>query len=451
MTTAIKAEAHAIQTSRSEALWQEARQYAPMGAHGTGKYHTPYPLFIQRALGSRLWDVDGNEYIDYWNGAGPCVLGHGHPEVNQAVKDVMDNHGVVYCAPHEWEHRLAKRLSEIIPCAEMSGFGCGGSDALCYAVRASRAYTGRTKILKFEGSYHGWYDGLLFNVTPDLDEAGADDAPLSVSESSGLPPEATQHITILPYNDEGRVERCIETNPDQYACMIVEPVMHGAGVGVLEPAPGYLRFLRDICDRYGIVLVYDEILTGFRHHLGGAQKLMGVVPDVAAFGKAMSNGFPICALSGKREILSQLSPAGRAYFSGTYNGSILCTAAALKTIELLSDGSAHERLWALGRRLAEGIDATIQRLGLRARTRQYGSICSIHFTDRALGNYRDVIRHHDKDLNRAFADWLTDHGIYTKPRRVVRFSVSTAHTEADIDRTVEVIDGFLARHRSALG
>ncbi len=439
-----------LSTRRSEALWQEARKHSPMGAQGEGKYYAPYPLFIDRARGARLWDADGNEYIDYWNGAGPCVLGHAHPEVVEAVKDTLDARGVLFCAPHQWEMQLTQRLSEIVASAEMSAFGCGGSDALCYAVRVGRLATGRTKILKFEGSYHGWYDGLVFNITPDLAAAGPDGAPATVAESLGLPPEAAAHVTILPYNDQAAVERLFAAAGREYACVIVEPVMHGAGVGVLEPRPGYLQFLREICTRYGVVLVFDEILTGFRHDLGGAQRLMGVMPDLTAFGKAMSNGFPICALSGRREFMSHMSPQGRAYFSGTYNGNIVCVAAALKTIELLSDGSAHARLWALGKRFADGVNEAIRRLGVRARARHYGSMVTVHFSDRDLFDYRDVIRHHDKAANRAFVDWVNDRGIYTKPRRVNRFAISTAHSEADIDRTVGIIADFLAHHRTGL-
>ena len=442
--------ASTVSTKRSEALWQEARRHAPMGAQGEGKYYSPYPTFIDRARGSRLWDADGNEYIDYWNGAGPCVLGHAHPEVNQAVKDVIDERGVLFCAPHEWEMVLAKRISELVPSAEMSAFGCGGSDALCYAVRVSRLYTKRTKILKFEGSYHGWYDGLLFSVTPDLAAAGDDDRPTPVPESLGLPPESAQHITILQYNDEAAVEKLFAEHGSEYACVIVEPVMHGAGVGVLEPRPSFLRFLRDICTRHGVVLAFDEILTGFRHDIGGAQCLMNVSPDLTAFGKAMSNGFPICALSGRREVMSHMSPQGRAYFSGTYNGNIMCVAAALKTIELLADGTVHRKLWALGKRFADGVNASAQRLAIRVRARHYGSMVTVHFTDRELFNYRDVIRNHDKALNRAFVDWVNERGLYTKPRRVNRFAISAAHTEQDIDRSIQIVDGFLTRNRTSL-
>lgn len=437
-----------LATGGSERLFEEARKYAPMGAHGEGKYYDPYPLFIDRAKGARLWDVDGNEYIDYWTAAGPAVLGHSHPAVNEAVKEAMDRHGILFCAPHEWEVRLARRISELVPSGEMSAFACGGSDALCFGVRAARTATGRTKILKFEGSYHGWYDGLLFNVSPDPGKAGADDAPESIPESEGLPPEAATHITILPYNDETLVERLLSAHGREYACIVVEPVMHG--LGCITPKPGFLQFLREICDRYGIVLLFDEILTGFRHDVGGAQKLMGVTPDLTAFGKAMSNGFPICALSGNRAIMSHLAPQGRAFFSGTYNGNIMCVAAALKTIDLLADGSAHRKLWALGRLMTEGINAIVSRLGLRARARHYGSIVSLYFSDRLLMNYREVMRSHDRTLNRAFIDWLTAHGIYTKPKRVNRFMLSAAHTEDDIHRTVEVVEAFLVKHQEAL-
>jgi glutamate-1-semialdehyde 2,1-aminomutase len=227
-------------------------------------------------------------------------------------------------------------------------------------------------------------------------------------------------------------------------------VMHGAGAGVLAPKPEFLPALRELCTRHGVVLVFDEILTGFRHDIGGAQRLLGVTPDLTAFGKALSNGFPICALSGQREFMSHMSPQGRAYFSGTYNGNIFCVTAALKTIELLADGTAHKKLWDLGRRFADGINAIAARLAIRTRASAYGSMVSIHFTDQPLFNYRDVIRHHDKALNRALVDWVTEHGIYTKPRRVNRFAISTAHTETEIDRTVDIIEGFLTAHRSAL-
>jgi glutamate-1-semialdehyde 2,1-aminomutase len=436
-------------STRSEEMWQEARKHAPMGAQGEGKYYAPYPLFIDRAQGSRLWDVDGNEYIDYWNGAGPCVLGHAHPDVNHAVAATLDERGVLFCAPHQREMQLAKRISEVVPSAEMSAFGCGGSDAVCYAVRTSRLYTQRTKILKFEGSYHGWYDGVLFSITPDLAAAGSDDAPVAVAESLGLPPEAASHITILQYNDEEAVEKLFAAHGQEYACVIVEPVLHGAGVGVLEPKPSFLPFLRDICTRYGVVLVFDEILTGFRHDIGGAQRLMNVSPDLTAFGKAMSNGFPICALSGKREFMSHMSPQGRAYFSGTYNGNIMCAVAALKTIELLSDGSAHRKLWALGKRFADGVNESAQRIGIKVRARHYGSMVTVHFTDRELFNYRDVVRNHDKAKNRAFVDWVNDHGLYTKPRRVNRFAISTAHSEDDIDRSVAIIERFFVQHKAS--
>jgi glutamate-1-semialdehyde 2,1-aminomutase len=390
-----------------------------------------------------MWDADQNEYIDYWNGAGPTVLGHSHPAINQTVKDMMDQHGVQYCAPHEWEVNLAKRISEVVPSAEMSAFGCGGSDALCYAVRAARSYTGRRKILKFEGSYNGWYDGLLFNVLPDIEHAGADDAPVSVPHSSGLLPELAEHTIVLPYNSTDMVADLLARDGEQFACIVVEPVLHSQGC--ILPKPGFLSTLRKLCDQYRIVLVFDEILTGFRHGIGGCQVLMDVHPDLTAFGKAMSNGFPICSLSGRREIMACLAPEGTAFFSGTYNGNILCVAAALKTLELLSDGSVHQMLWGLGKRFADGSNAIFQRLGLKVRAVHYGSICSLQFTEAPVHNYRDLIRNHDKTLNRAFTDWMLERGIYTMPRRANRFYISAAHNEDDIDRTLDIAEAFFTR------
>lgn len=450
MTALAKTNRPAISTKRSEALWKEACNYSPLGAQGEGKHYGPYPHFIDRAKGAYMWDADGNEYVDYWNGAGPSILGHSHPDVNQAVKDALDNHGITYCAPHQWELELAKKISQCVKGAEMSAFGAGGSDALCYAVRAARSKTGRLKIVKFEGAYHGWYDGLLFNVKPNLDKAGPDDAPISVAESSGLPPEATQYMTVLPFNDEAAVEKLFKAHGQEYACLLVEPVMHGTATGLVKPKPGFLKFLRDICTRHGVVLVFDEILTGFRHDIGGVQTLEGVVPDLTAFGKALSNGFPICSLSGKREFVNELMPAGKATFSGTFNGSIVCVAAALKTLEILSDPAIYKRMWALGERFSTGVNDSIKKLKIKAQAVSYGAMGAVFFTDRPIHNVRDILRHHDEKLNRAFVEYLWDHGVFLKPRRTARFALSAAHTEADIDRTIEQVEGFLTLHRAQL-
>ena len=283
-----------------------------MGAHGDGKYYGPYPHFIARASGPYLWDADANRFIDYWNGAGPCVLGHGDEAVVDAVQSVSRARGQLYSAPNDLEVELAETLHRIIPCAEMSAFLNAGSDILCMAVRIARAATGRDLLVKFAGSYHGWHDDFVFNISSygaPPDEHGAYEP---IAESDGLMAGSIGSIRVLEFNHPTAARRLFEREGDRIAAVIVEPVMHGPATGSIAPKPGFLQELRSLCTRHGSVLIFDEILTGFRHALGGAQALLGVTPDLAAFGKALANGYPIAALCGGR-ISSGISarPVGR--------------------------------------------------------------------------------------------------------------------------------------------
>jgi glutamate-1-semialdehyde 2,1-aminomutase len=433
-------------TTKSKSLWQRARAVSPMGAQGEGKYYSPYPHFIQRAAGARIWDADGREYIDYWNGAGPCVLGHGDSHVHKAVSDSLAARGVLFCAPHEPEVELCEALAAHIPCAEMSAFLNAGTDVLCMALRAARAVTGRHLIVKFAGSYHGWYDSLLFNITSYDGPPDNEGRYRPIAESSGLPEEATRAIRVLEYNALAAVERLFERDGDQIAAVVVEPIMHGPLAGCIAPKGGFLERIRELCSQHGSVLVFDEILTGFRHDIGGAQRLCGVIPDLAAFGKAIANGFPIAALCGRRAVMRQLSPDGKAYFSGTYNGNVTSVAAALATIGQLRDGTVHRRLWTLGEQLRNGLNHVFKRHEIKANATSYGSLVAIHFTRAALENFGDVVRSHDPSQSRELVSYLYENGIYTKPRKVLRFAVSGAHTADDIDRTVAVVDQYFRKH-----
>jgi glutamate-1-semialdehyde 2,1-aminomutase len=432
------------QTTASKALWERARRVAPLGAQGDGKYYAPYPHFVSKARGSRVWDADGQEYIDYWNGAGPCVLGHADAYVDRAVAETIRTRGVVYCAPHELEVELCEKLAAIIPCAEQSVFLNAGSDILYMAVRLARAATGRKLLVKFAGSYHGWYEDLLFNVSSY--EKPADNRGLyqPIAESTGITDEARQSIRVLDYNNIAALQELFRTEGDQIAGVVVEPIMHGPMTGIIEPQPGFLAKLRELCTAHDAVLIFDEILTGFRHHLSGAQTLLGVTPDLAAFGKAISNGIPIAALCGRRDLMEHLAPAGRAFFSGTYNGNVASVQAALATIERLSDGSVIDRIWTLGARMRAGLQVAIERHGFKAVARNYGSVVAIHRTDRMLHSFGDIWRHHDMSDAVELASFLFANGIYTKPRRVQRLLVSGAHTEDEIDRTVDVFDRYFA-------
>ena len=338
----------------------------------------------------------------------------------------------------------------MVPSAEMSAFGCGGSDALVLRRAHVAPLHARPKILKFEGSYNGWYDGLLFSVTPDLAAAGPMTRRTPVAESGGMSPETARHITLLQYNDEAAVEKLFAAHGHEYACVIVEPVMHGAGVGVLEPRPSFLPFLRGICTRYGVALVFDEILTGFRHDIGGApapherharpdrlrQGDVQRLPDLRAVGQAGVHVAHVAA--GTRVLLRHVQRQHHVR--------------RRRAQDHRAPRRRHGAFQAVVARqaLRRRRQRKSQRLGLRVRARHYGSMVTVHFTDRELFNYRESIRNHDKALNRAFVDWVNDRGLYTKPRRVNRFAISTAHTEDDIDRSVEIVEGFLTAHKSSL-
>jgi glutamate-1-semialdehyde 2,1-aminomutase len=432
-------------TANSRRIWERARKVSPMGAQGEGKYYAPFPHFIERAEGAYLWDADQTRYIDYWNGAGPCILGHVDRHVEARVSSTIEANGVVFCAPNALEVELCETLARIVPCAEMSAFLNAGSDVLYMAVRLARAATGRQILVKFAGSYHGWHEDLLFNVSSY--KAAADNrglyAPIAESDGGGLEPAA--NIRVLDFNDLAAVEQLFTIEGAHIAGVVVEPVMHGPLTGCITPTAGFLERLRTLCTAHGSLLIFDEILTGFRHHLGGAQTLLGVTPDLAAFGKAIANGHPIAALCGRRAVMEHLAPAGRAFFSGTYNGNVASVAAALATIERLSDGLIFKHVWDLGARLGDGLNAIFARQGLEAHARTYGSVVAIHHSSRTLNSFGEVWRHHDMSFAAELATFMFDHGIYAKPRRTQRLLVSGAHTAADIDHTLDVFDDFYAR------
>jgi glutamate-1-semialdehyde 2,1-aminomutase len=437
-------------TSRSKALWERACKVAPLGTQGDGKYYAPFPHFIVRAKGASVWDADGTQYIDYWNGAGPCVLGHADDGVEAKVAEAIATRGVVFCAANEFEVELGEALARHIPCAEMSAFLNAGSDVLYMAARLARASTGRRILVKFAGAYHGWYEDLLFNVSSY--SAPADNRGLytPLPESTGITREAVEQIRVLDFNDTVAIEQLFEREGKNIAGVIVEPIMHGPVTGCITPEVDFLERLRSLCTTYGSLLIFDEILTGFRHHIGGAQALLGVTPDLAAFGKAIANGHPIAALCGSRSVMEHLAPSGRAFFSGTYNGNVASVAAALATIDRLSDGSTFERIFRLGAQLGDGLNAIFDRHGLAANARTVGSVVAIHHSRQPLKNFGDVWRYHNMSFAADLAKFMFDNSIYAKPRRTQRLLVSAAHTEDDIIRTLEVFERFYASRAPAV-
>ena len=345
---------------------------------------------------------------------------------------------------------LTKKLREIIPGAEQSVFCNAGTDTLQYAVRMARTYTGRQKVVKFEGGYHGWADGLAISTNPSLDAAGPGSSPNAIPDTSGVLPAILENTIVLPYNDLDAASERLEREKRDIACVIVEPIVHGHAI---LPRPGFLKGLQELCNSCDIPLVLDEIITGFRHDLGGLQKKWGIEADMACYGKSKANGYVISAVTGKQKYMSTLSPDGPAFLSGTYNGNPVSSAATLKTIEILGRDGFYERLYGLGDLLRDGINQVIERLAINAVCYGYGSTWGIFFDRTIPSNYRDVAFHNEAGgsaKGAAYARHMLTHGIFIQPSRPARAYLYAAHTEEDVQRTVDAAASFFTDHQTAL-
>jgi glutamate-1-semialdehyde 2,1-aminomutase len=436
-----------VSTTESAQLHARASAVSPGGVQGEGRSANPYPLFMTRAQGSRIWDVDGNEYIDFHNSFGAVLLGHNDARINGAVKRTMDEHGVSFSTANPFEVALAERLVEMIPSAERVVFSCTGSEATYHAIRLARGFTGRERILKFEGNYHGWHDYVAWShhFATDADE------PVPVAASAGIPELVRDLVVVREYNDAAAVRDVLAREGDSIAAVILEPVFHNAGA--VLPEPGFLEAIREACTDAGVVLIFDEIITGFRHAPGGAQERFGVTPDLTTLGKALGNGFPISALAGRADIMDRLGPKGDVLFAGTFAGHTLNAAVALEVTGIVREGSIHRHIAGLGRRLTSGIKAAIDETGARVQVRESAGVWTMYFTDEPIRRFRDFARFAmDKDhpVQRAYRGWLLEHGIYVHPHYMIRGFLTGAHTEDDVDRVVDATAEFLVTHAEML-
>lgn len=397
-------------------------------------------LFFRHAKGSRLYDVDGNEYIDYVLGQGPVILGHCAPPVTARVQKALER-GQLYAGQHELEIILSEKLQEFIPCAELVRYANSGSEAVHAAVRVARAHTGREMVVKFEGHYNGWFDGVLISVHPPVDLAGRRESPRPIPGSMGQPKTVLKETMVLPWNHLEVLESAVEKHGDNIAAVIMEPIM--CNTGCILPSEGFLEGVRQICDRYGIVFIFDEIITGFRVGLGGAQRHFGVVPDLATFGKAMANGFPLSCLAGKRELM-ELIADGRVNHSGTYNSNVAVMAAAVATVtELEKDGGrVYDHITKLGLSLMGGLaERFAGESGGGVLIQGLGPMFHLAFTDRdSIVDYRSFL---DCDMKayRRFVELLLDEGIRVIPRGL--WYLSAAHTERDVELTLQAVERAL--------
>jgi len=412
-----------VSGKKSELLSEKAKSVAVGGVHDELRYTEPYALFFKKAAGSKLYDVDGKTYTDFLLGYGPLILGHCHPKVVQAVKKAAATSDLWGIGTTEMEYKLAEKVTHHIPSAEKVRFCNAGSDATFHAIRLSRAFTGRKKILKFEGGYHGWHDYVDISVMPPADKVGT---PWPVS--AGILPEAMAQTLVVPWNDVDALERAISQNKNELAAVITEPILHN--IGVVMPKEGFLQTIRELTERHGIVFILDEVITAFRHSLGGAQKLFGVKPDLTTFAKAMANGYPIGCLTGRADIMNRLRPLGDVHMAGTYYSHPISIAAGLATVAELESGRVHERMDGLVDMISKGLTQLIQDFNLKAQVKHFHSIFTLYFNDAEIRNYASVLGN-DAEMYNKYRDSMRDQGIILSTHHLKRCHVSAAHTKAD--------------------
>lgn len=419
--------------ARSIRAFQHSQKYLAGGVSSMMRASAkPFPLFFKAASGVTLTDYDNRKYIDYTLGWGPLILGHSHPAVIKAARSQLERFQHLG-AQHELEAQVARKICEMIPSAKLVAFSNTGSEAVQVAIRLARAFSGRRKFIKFEGHYHGWFDNILFSYHPN----GRDlrlRRPVTVSE--GQAPSGIEDAYVLPWNDPTVLEKTLKEHHDEIAAIITEPILCNSSC--LMPRPGYLAKVRALAKRYGIVLIFDEVITGFRVSPGGVQVMLGIKPDLTTLGKALAAGFPLSAVAGRKDIMD-LVPQRRVVHAGTFNGNPVALAAAKACLDVVSarDGRALKKIQKLGQRLISGIGACAAKAGVSCLINGVGSVFHISFTSRtAMRDYGDTL---DCDLNvrDQFLQGMLEEGIYLIPDG--RWYLSTAHTREDIDATINAV------------
>jgi len=417
----------------SEQLFEQAQRYIPGGVNSPVRAFRAVggtPLFIQRAQGAHIWDVDGNEYIDYVASWGPMIAGHAHPGVVQALQRAAER-GTSYGAPTPLEVELAALIVEAVPSVELVRMVNSGTEAVMSAIRLARGHTKRDKVIKFEGCYHGHSDGLLVKAGSGATTFGQPDSP-------GVPADYARHTLLAPFNDLDAVKGLVKDNPGQIACTIVEPV--AGNMGVIPPQEGFLEGLRKLCDQEGICLIFDEVITGFRVGWSGAQGLYGVTPDLTCLGKIIGGGLPVGAFGGKREIMEDLAPVGGVYQAGTLAGNPLAMTAGIETLKLLKEQGAYElleekaaHLWAEAKKIAHSSKTP-------AYFTRVGSMFCTFFTGGPVVDYASA-KKSDTDAFRSYFWSLLEQGVYCAPSQFEAGFISLAHTDEDIEKTLAALHG----------
>lgn len=427
--------------AQSSQLSAQNAQYIPGGVVSLNRKVEPDIVFV-KGQGSRLWDADGNEYIDFHAAFAPYLLGHGDEEIDNFVKSAMGDHWTLTgSGTTPWEGRAAQLVVESVPTVEKVQFTCTGSEATYLALRLARAHTGRDHIVLMQGGYNGWHDEVACNVMTPLDQVGPrrerDEYPFC-SLSAGMPSDIAKRVHVINFNDLESLEAMFQKY--DVACILSEPILQN--IGIVKPLPGYWESVRELCDKYGVVWVMDEVKTGFRHALGGYQSLANLKPDLSVFGKAIANGFPVGAIGGREDIMSLFAhpdASKRVLISGTYNAHPIPMAATIATLQKLTreQDTLYPRLEQLGAAIESGLNEIFAQAGITATVVRQGSAYCAYFMDHAPRDWHDIAQNHDMALDVKYRTALIEKGIYNFPLPTKQASISAAHTQEDIDATLE--------------
>jgi glutamate-1-semialdehyde 2,1-aminomutase len=414
-----------MRTEKSRKLFEEAKKILPGGVSSPVRAIKPHPFYTKKANGSKITDIDGNEYIDYVMGYGPLLLGHNHPSIKEAVTRQLDD-GWLYGTPTQLEVALAKEIIELYASIDMVRFVSTGTEATMGALRAARGFTGKNKIIKIEGGFHGAHDAVLV-------KAGSGATTLGTPDSAGVPKDFTKNTLQVPYNDIGAMTEAIKAYEDDVAAVIMEPVL--GNIGPILPKEGYLKEVRALTNENDVVLIFDEVITGFRLAMGGAQEYYGITPDMTTLGKILGGGFNIGVIGGNREIMEIISPAGPVYQAGTFNGSPVSMTAGLAVISTLKKEKVHDRVNNAGDLLRSGLSDIIDDLGQDYSVSGIGSMFKVFFGDMPY-NYQEALKCDTNKFNAFFKKMLND-GIFLPPSQFETNFLSFAHSKNDIEKTIE--------------
>ncbi|MEZ0236544.1 MAG: glutamate-1-semialdehyde 2,1-aminomutase [Methylophilaceae bacterium] len=415
-------------TSRNQQLFEQSQKLIPGGVNSPVRAFRSVggtPVFFQRGKGAYVWDEDGKDYVDYVGSWGPMILGHAHPVVIEAVKQAAEN-SLSFGAPTARELDMAELLIKLVPSMEQVRLVSSGTEATMSAIRLARGFTGRSKIVKFEGCYHGHADALLV-------KAGSGALTFGQPSSAGVPPEVAAHTLTLSYNDIAGVEALFDQIGNEIACIIVEPI--AGNMNLIAPAPGFLEALRAQCTRHGAVLIFDEVMTGFRVALGGAQALYGITPDLTTLGKVIGGGLPVGAFGGRADIMQCLAPVGPVYQAGTLSGNPVAVAAGLATLQLVQEPGFYERLTARTRQFVDGLSAVAKEQGVTFSAQSVGGMFGVYFSEKCPTSYAEAMQSDKEAFNRFFHHML-DEGVYLAPSAFEAGFVSAAHGDAEIEKTL---------------